>query len=43
MLDDFAHFPNKREVMADHGIKAFVGMDAVRPAVMQQNHFIRQE
>jgi len=42
VLDDLADFPDEREVMADHGIKTFVGMDAVRPAVMQQYHFIRQ-
>ena len=42
VLDDLAHFPNKREVMADHSIKALVGMDAMRPAVMKQYHLIRQ-
>ena len=34
VLDDLANFPNKGEVMADHSVKAFVGMDAVRPAVV---------
>jgi hypothetical protein len=28
--------------MADHSIKALVGMDAMRPAVMKQYHLIRQ-
>ena len=43
MLDDLAHFPDEGKVMADHSIKAFVSMDAVRPTVMKQYHFIRQE
>jgi len=43
VLDDLAHLANKGKVMADHSIKALVGMDAVRPAVVQQYHFIRQE
>jgi hypothetical protein len=29
--------------MADHSIKAIVGMDAVRPAVVQENHLVWQE
>jgi len=35
MLDDLAHLTDKCEVMPDHSIKALVGMDAVRPAVVQ--------
>ena len=34
MLDDLAHLADKGEVMANHSIKALVGMDAVRPAVV---------
>jgi hypothetical protein len=43
VLYDLADLADEGEVMADHGIKAFVGMDAMRPAVMQQNHFVWQE
>jgi len=43
VLDDLTHLADEGEVMADHGIKAFVGMDAMRPAVVQENHFVRQE
>jgi len=43
VLDDLTYFPDKGKVMADHSVKALVGMDAVRPAVVQQNHLIWQE
>ena len=43
MLDDLADFPDKGKVMADHSIKALVGMDAMRPAIVKQYHFIWQE
>ena len=41
VLDDLTHLAYEGKVMADHSIKAFVGMDAMRPAVVQENHLIR--
>ena len=44
VLDDLAYLAYECEVMADHSIKAFVGMDAMRPTVVQQNHLlVRQQ
>lgn len=34
MLDDLAHLADEGVVMADHSIKALVGIDARRPATM---------
>ena len=35
MLDDLTDFTNEGVVVADHSIKAIIGMDASRPAVVQ--------
>ena len=35
VLDDFAHFTNEGIIMTNHSIKAIIGMDASRPAVVQ--------
>ena len=42
VLDDLTHLADEGEVVADHSIKALVGMDAMRPAVVQENHLIWQ-
>ena len=36
VLDDLAHFTDEGVVVADHSIKAIIGMDARRPAVVQE-------
>lgn len=40
VLDDLADFADESVVMADHSIKAIIFLDAVRPTVVEQNHFI---
>ena len=36
VLDDLAHLTHKSIVVSDHSIKAIIGMDASRPAVVQE-------
>ena len=43
VLDDLAHFSNKCVVVADHSIKALIGMDAGRPSTMQEYHLIERQ
>ena len=35
MFDDLTNFPDEGEIVANHGIKAIVLHDAVRPCLMQ--------
>ena len=35
MLDDLTDFTNEGVVVANHSIKAIIGMDAMRPAMVQ--------
>ena len=40
VLDNLAHLTDEGIVVADHSIKAIIGMDAMRPAVVQEYHLI---
>ena len=40
VLDDLAYLAHKSKVVADHSLKALIFLDAVSPAVVQQNHFV---
>jgi len=44
VLDDLAYLADEGIVMTDHSVKAIIFMNAVSPAVVQQNHFlVRQQ